>query len=271
VTAEAALGQLNTAIDWLEGFPDRLNRGIDDLVNRINSLLAAVPGVLQKLIDDIVEQAKALLARITELGKQLLQWLGENVWPVIRGPFTLYETGTAWTTTAYKQTTDVSGQVDLQKIKVDDYWQGPAANAYLQSVGVQKAAVDGVAGTITTARETIQGLAMTLGALYVALVACLIAAAIQLAGGSAAVASVLGIPPGLMLWITGLLTAIGGVGAIYAGGKELVSGSAEKLAKLQAAMENGSAFDHGHWPKATTGIGDASMSDGDRSDWNYKR
>lgn len=267
----AVLGKLDEAIGWLEGFPQWLGRTIEDVVARVNGLLSQVPALLRSLVDEIVEQAKALLARIVELAQQLVDWLRDNVWPVIRGPFTLYEVGNRWTTEVFAKVTDVSGQLDLNKITVDDYWQGPAATAYGQAVGVQKAAVDKVAATITATREAVQGLAFTLGALYTALVAGLIAAAIQIAGGSAAVATVLGIPPGLMVIITGLVTAIGTVAGVYAGGKELVSGSADKFAKLLERRNDGSAFDHGHWPTSTTGLGDASMSDGDRSDWSYRR
>jgi hypothetical protein len=74
-----------------------------------------------------------------------------------------------------------------------------------------------------------------------------------------------------MAIITGLLTAIGTVGTIYAAGKELVAGSAEKFAKLLELKNDGSAFDKGHWPKATKELADASITDKDRSNWSYKR
>lgn len=269
--AEGALGQLEEAITWLEGFPSWLDRTVDDVIARINGLLSAVPGFLSDLLDGITTQARALLDRIRELAGQLLTWLQENVWPVINGPFTLWEVGNEWTTSVYQKVTDVSGQIDANKVKVDDYWQGPAANAYLQAVSVQKAAADKVAAAVSAIREAVQGLAFTLGALYTALVAGLLAATIEIMGGSAAVATFLGIPPGLMAIIAGLVTALGTVAGVYAVGKELVSGTADKFAKLLERRNDGSAFDHGHWPKAAADLGDASMTDGDRSDWSYKR
>jgi hypothetical protein len=267
MSAEAVLGQLSDSINKLETFAPRLTNAINDTTTRVNSLISSVPGPLRRIVDDIIDQAEELLKRIWELAKQLCDWVAENVWPVISGPKRLYDAGNAWTTTVFGKVTEVSGQLDLSKSGVDDYWTGPAATAYAQTIPVQKAAADKIADAISKTREALQSLAFTLGALYIALVAGLLAALIQVMGGSAAVASVVGIPPGLMAIVSGLLTGIGTVGTVYAAGKELVAGSGEKFATLLEIQNDRRAFgEGGRWPKATSDIGDGSPSK-----WSYKQ
>jgi hypothetical protein len=268
---EAVLGQLNGSISKLETFSPRMTAAINSTTDHVNALLSSVPAPLQWLVDDIVKKAKELLAWIGKLAGELCDWVAENVWPVIKGPYTLYEAGNKWTTTVYNHVSEVSGQLDLSKTSLEDYWQGPAANAYMQTVPVQKAASDKVGTMVSATRETLQGMAFTLGSLYIAVVAGLFLALIEILGGSAAVATMIGIPPGLMAIVTGLLTGIATVAGLYALGKELLQGSLEKFSKLLELKNDSSAFDKGHWPKATSDLGDGSMSDGSRSKWNYKR
>jgi hypothetical protein len=269
--AELAFGELEEAIAWLEQFPGWLGRTVDDVTARVDALIEAVPGALRAMAEGIVKAAGDLLRRIGDLGRQLLDWIDEYLAPVIRGPMTLYQAGNAWTTEVFGLVTAVSGQVDLSKTGLEDYWVGPAATAYTQAVGRQKAAADQLAGAVSAVREALQGLAKTLFALYVALVAGLVLAAIQIAGGSAAVATYFGIPPGLMTIVTGLLTAVVTLTGGYAVGKELISGASEQFARLLELRNDNRSFDAGHWPAAAAELGDASMTDGDRSDWSYKR
>jgi hypothetical protein len=269
--AETAFAELEEAIDWLERFPDWLGRTLDEVTAQVNTLVDAVPGLRRVVAEDAVQLAGDLLRRIGDLGRRLLDWIDAYLAPVIRGPMTLYRAGDVWTTDVFSRVTEVSGQIDLSRTALEDYWAGPAATAYAQAVGRQKAAADQLAEAVSATREALQGLARTLVALYVALVAGLVLAAVQIAGGAAAVATFLGIPPGLMAIVTGLLTAIVTLTGGYAVGKELLSGASEQFAKLLELRNDKRAFDGGQWPAAAAELGDASMTDGDRSDWSYRR
>src|SRR5690554_2460301 len=252
---EAVLSELNDAVARLEQFPAWLNDQIQEVVRRVNSLLEAVPFWAEAIIDEILDQARQLLQRISELARRLVSWLQEEVFPGMQGPFTIYSTGSDWTTSVYSTVTDVAGQVQLSQTRVDDFWSGPAATAYAQEIPAQRAAADKVAEIVSKLRETLHGLALSLGAVYIAIAAALVVAAVEIAGGAAAVASILGIPPGLVSIVVGLATAVGGTAAIYATGKELVSGTLTRLGELSEARYDGRAFENGAWPRATSGIG----------------
>ncbi|HLV58728.1 MAG TPA: hypothetical protein VKY81_07640 [Natronosporangium sp.] len=252
---EAVLSELNDAVARLEQFPAWLNDQIQQVVRRVNALLEAVPFWAEALIDEIVEQARQLLQRIAALAQRLVSWLQEEVFPGMRGPFTIYSVGTDWTTSVYSTVTDVAGQVQVSETRVDEFWTGPAATAYAQEIPAQRAAADKVAEIVSKLRETLHGLALSLGAAYIAIAAALVVATVEIAGGAAAVASILGIPPGLVAIVVGLATAIGGTAGAYAAGKELVSGTMSHLAELLEARYDGRAFENGAWPTATSGIG----------------
>ena len=269
--AGAALEELDGVIRQLEVFPTWLSDMIDIATDRVNSVLSAVPSVLRAVVDEIVTLARNLLARIAVLTAEIIAWHIEHVLPVLAGPMALYETGNRWTTTVYRQLTEVSGRIDLSNTRLEDYWQGPAASAYEQTVASQKAATDKMSETVSSTRTAIQGLALSLGALYIALAAGLVAASIQIAGGSAAVATVVGIPAGLVAIVAGLATGTATIGTVYAAGHQLIAGTAEEFATLLELKNDSSAFDRGRWPQSTGDLADGSAQDGTRSKWEMKR
>lgn len=252
---EAVLTELNDAVARLEQFPAWLNNQIQQVVRRINALLEAVPFWAEAIIGEIVDQARQLLQRIGELAQRLVAWLQEEVFPGMRGPFTIYSTGSDWTSSVYSTVTDVAGQVQLSQTRVDEFWSGPAATAYAQEIPAQRAAADQVSEIVSKLRGTLHGLALSLGAAYIAIAAALVVATVEIAGGAAAVASVLGIPPGLVSIVVGLATAIGGTAGAYAAGRELISGTMADLGELLEMRYDGRAFENGAWPTATSGIG----------------
>src|SRR5262245_2624312 len=134
--AEAVLGQLQGAIPKAEAFPNDFTGQINGILDKVNALLADIPGWLQSALNWIVDQAKKLWQQITDVASKLLNWLDKNVWPVIHGPFTLWDASTKWTTDVYHPDTTVSGDTNTAKTTVDDWWQGAAATAYGQLIPV---------------------------------------------------------------------------------------------------------------------------------------
>jgi hypothetical protein len=271
VSEAAVLRELEESIAWLEGFPTLLQRTTDGIVRQVNATLSAVPSFLNFLVDDIVAQAEALLARLGELSRQLLDWLAENVWPVIRGPSDLLRVGNDWVTDVYSRVTDVAGQIELSETQLDDYWQGPAASTYLRTVTRQKNAATATTTAIHDTRSALHSLAFTLAALYIAIVAELISLIIGFMVGELEVGTVVGIPVGLLTAIASVVKAIAVGAGLFAAGKELTNGTKEKFTTLLELLNDSQAFDHGAWPIGSADLADASLTDGDRSNWNYKR
>lgn len=267
----AVLGELEEAITWLEGFPTLLQRTRDGIVRQVNATLNAVPPYLSPLVEGIAAQAEAQLSLFDEYILKLVDWLAENVWPVIRGPFDLFRVSDYWLADVYPKVTDVVGQIDLSETKLVDYWQGPAATTYLYTVRRQKAAANATAETIHDTRSALHSLAFTLGALYLAIVAELVSLICELVVAGVEVGTVFGIPVGVITAVGSVAKAIAVAIGISAVVKEIVSGTKEKFITLQERLNDSRDFDHGHWPTGSADLADASLTDGDRSNWNYKR
>lgn len=264
--AEAVLGQLNGAADKAEAFPGQLNGALDALNTKINSLMADVPGWLSDMLGWIWDKIKWLWDKIVELAKKLSDWVVKNVWPVIKGPWTLYDASNKWTTDVFHRTSTVSGNINTSKTTLDDWWQGAAATAYIQITPVQKAAVDKASEIATKVKDTLQSLTFALAGVYIAVVALLMALLLSIPPIAAAIASIVGIPAGLVGTIAEVLLAIGGAAALYAGVKIFADNALGTFGTLLQLQDDNSAFENGHWPKSAKAVSEI----GDGSNWHYK-
>ncbi|WP_345367028.1 hypothetical protein [Actinoallomurus liliacearum] len=270
MSAEAVCGQLSGAFEKLEAFSQSINRTVQNLAYSINSP-AIPPGVDRALADQVLAGAKELLDLIAKLVGKLNDWLAENVFPAITGPYTLYTAGNKWTTTVYKNLSTISGQLNTNKTKVEDFWAGPAALAYTQAIPVQQAATAKVAEMVSTTREAMQDLAYALASLYVAIAAALTIGLRRIVVAALMLVTFFLIPEGLFTIAVAVVSTMTEVVAIYTLATALAQNSLEKFAALLELRNDSSAFDNGHWPKIASDLGDGSTTDGNRSMWSYKR
>jgi hypothetical protein len=264
--AEATLGQLNSAIDKIETFPSQMTEALNGLQDKVNSVLSSVPGWLGDIIHWIVDKAKWLWDHIVQLAEQVFDWLKENVWPVIRGPITLYETSNKWTTDVFHNSSTVSGDVNLAKTKVDDWWQGAGATAYTQIITPQKAASDKVGEIANKVKDTLQTLAISLGILYIGLAAVLVWALLQIPVIAGLITSVIGIPAGLLDAVATFLLLLGGAAALVAAGTAIAKDGISAFGTLLQLKNDNTAFENGHWPKDAAALGEI----GNGSNWHFK-
>ena len=264
--AEAVLGQLDSAINKTENFSAQLMDGINGILGKVNSLLSDIPGWLQSLASWIVDKAKWLGEQLKNLGTEILDWLDKNVWPVIRGPVTLYQAGNDWTTAVYHPASTVSGDTNLARTSVDDWWQGAAATAYTQIIPVQKAASDKVAEIASKTKDTLQTLAFALAAIYVAILALLLWLLLQIPIIAGFLTSVIGIPAALVDGVATFLLVLGGAAALFGGAYALAQDALGSFGTLLQLQNDNTAFENGHWPKDATALGEI----GNGTLWRYK-
>jgi uncharacterized membrane protein YphA (DoxX/SURF4 family) len=263
--AEAVLGQLQDAIPKAEAFPGQFTAEINGILDKVNSLLGDIPGWLQSAIGWIVDEAKKLWQQIKDLSAKLLDWLEKNVWPVLKAPFTLWDASTQWTTAVYHPVTTVSGEVNTAKTTVDDWWQGAAATAYTQLIPVQKAASDKVAEIASKVKDALQNLSFGIGALYIGIILALVGLLLQVTGAGAAIASVIGIPAGLVALVAAILETAGGVAAIWGVANTIATDALGTFNTLLQLKNDNSAFEGGHWPKDQSALGEVG-----NGPWHFK-
>jgi hypothetical protein len=260
VSADAAA--LEGIIGWLDDWPSTLQGKIQHAWEILNFFLDGLPSAL-------VDRARQLWQQISDYTDKILKWFQEELLPVVRSPLTLWDASQSWTDDVLSKVSAAEGQLDVSQFGADDYWHGPAARAYGQAAQGQQKAAGSVAGSVGGIHDAVQTLAIAVGVAYIALVAAVALAGIDITAGTATLFGVITIPVGLAEIVKGLLEALAGVGAL-AGAVEVFGNEAlSAFSDLRKSFNDNTALDHGAWPKAAARLGDASMTDGDRSDWTY--
>lgn len=262
--------QLAEAIQGIEQFLADLNTGYNNLINGINNVLDSIPGYLRWSVNWIFDFVKKVCSKIWDLMKKIGTWIAENVWPVIKGPFTLISTAGSWDH-AHGPASTAEGNIGTQNTAVDDYWSGPAQTAYLQIIPSQQKACAVVKDITTEMADALRECAGILIGIYVALLALLVLAIAQIFGGVAACCTVVGIPPGAAAIITGVLTALAGGGALWAGASALLNGTLQKFGEFTRTLESGEGLTNGKWPPASGGGADIGDGSNPGTGWSYRR
>ena len=157
-------------------------------------------------------------------------------------------------------------------LEVDDYWTGPAAEAYKSAVQWQTEAMGEVMAIADEVKDHLLKIAAAIGAFYVALGAAIIRLVKHLRTATAAVAgTTLGAILSAMLTIETLKKTWKQITALTTAASGVMWAEAEAFFKLRGRVQMSDKFPRGHWPKATTrAMRDGSLQDGDETDWHTK-
>jgi hypothetical protein len=146
----------------------------------------------------------------------------------------------------------VSSQVqsaDAGLLTVDTTWNGAAADAYRQTLPLQKAALEKVKtsladGVATALMTVVQAMVVFRGCLLGAL-AALVAGLI---GAISSAATILGLPAAPFIAAAAAAACV----AVVVGGANLESACTSASVTLRQRLDDQAAFHNGHWPPATT-------------------
>lgn len=179
----------------------------------------------------------------------------------------LYINGQDWVLVS-TTLSEVAGNLRPDNRAVPSRWRGRAAEAYEQAVAGQRAAAAQLRAAAQAVSFALNWLAMSVLALSVALLALLVQICAIVIGAVLAFLSGVGIPaaltalsaavPALAIQITGLMVA---AAESYARAKTF-------LDDMRAKALDMSSFPNGSWPHLDPArYNDATVSDGDPSDW----
>jgi hypothetical protein len=137
---------------------------------------------------------------------------------------------------------------DAGLLSVDDNWDGDAADAYRQTVPMQKTALEKVKTTLTDGFATaLSDVAKGIIAFWAGLVATLVALAVGIIGALASSASIFGLPAAPFIAAGAGLTASV---AIITGSEILQSVCSAANTTLRQKLADNTGFHDGHWPPA---------------------
>ncbi|MBL7258751.1 WXG100 family type VII secretion target [Paractinoplanes lichenicola] len=230
-------------LDKIMSLLDKIEQKTNDLQHAINSKLKYLPGFLQ---DKVVSGWN----KFCDFMKQAWDGLREII-ANMGSPSALATTANAWSNEVGGP---VSGRVQYAEaglLEVDTNWDGDAAEAYRQTLPLQKAALEKMKtaltdGIATALGDMVKGIYVFWGALVVAL-AALVAGIISAISSSA---TIVGLPAAP--FIAGGAAAVA-VAAFAAGGINLKSTAAAANSTLRQKLNDNSGYHDGAWPPAVTG------------------
>ncbi|MEV8506290.1 hypothetical protein AB0368_15850 [Actinoplanes sp. NPDC051475] len=233
------------------------------LFDRSNrAMLLLPPGVSDMLHDALVKLRDLMAKFFDEIAKVVLN----PGWPP-----GLYSTGNAWTSQVGGPISSLSGKLTTDQMRIDNFWTGPAADAYSAILPSQQKAVEAIKQATDVLDSNLTKAAAGIVVLWIGVIAAVASYLIELVAESGAAATVVGAPPAAAAAgvstakVIGLVIAAIGVFATYA------ALLADSISTMRQTMYANSAFPDGKWPTSTAAdFNDGSLSDGDTTDWRIK-
>jgi hypothetical protein len=233
-----------------------------DIAAGVDAVLSLVPHAVAAIGHTIGAFVRQVEAYIWALG-ELLAAGGS--------PSALRAAGAAWTTEVGAVTSALAGDTSIDVSLVDDRWTGVAADAYRNTLLPQQQALAAIKATTDEIDSGLQEFAGALRSFWVSMLGAAVSLCAALAVALGQIAGVLTAPVG----------AAAGIGAIGAFGKfvadatadfvTLSSSAAARSAEVTRRLTTNSAFrSGGRWPRSTTDLTDASITDGDDTDWHLR-
>lgn len=247
----------------VERFLARVDQEVHRLYDNCNSALRWLPGYLG---DRLVAALRELGGLISRFFTELAKIVTNPGWP----PGVLSTAGD-WTNTVGGPVSGLASYFTLDQMSSDNKWQGPAAEAYRDTLPTQKAAVEGIKQLTDALDSNLTKVGWGIVALWAGLAIAIGSFVIECIAEASAAATVVGAPPAAAgagvstAKVIGLVTAVVGAFLTYVG--TLVDG----LGTLRQKLAGNEAYPGGSWPKSTSAnFSDGSLSDGDGTDWRMK-
>ena len=208
-------------------------------------------------IDAQVEETKATIARY-------LPYPGK--------PWILSAYGSEWSGPGIAGLiSEQAAKPTLDEFRVDEFWIGPAAETYKNSLKRQTEALSAIAGFARNVDDALTSMATVIWFVWLVVLAAIIELILICVAGGAAAATGVGIPPGVAAVAAGIAKFIAVFLAALIAACAFVWANA--LPKIQAVQQNrydSTAFPDGHWPRPRGHLIESEASAGDPSAWRLK-
>ncbi|SNY28386.1 hypothetical protein SAMN05421748_10373 [Paractinoplanes atraurantiacus] len=227
-------------LDKIDSVLERIQAKTTELQNAINAKIGWLPGFLQDKVVAGWNKFTGFMQRVWTNLNEVLSNMGS--------PSALGDTAEAWSDLVGGP---VSAQVQTAEaglLGADDKWDGDAADAYRQTLPLQKAALDKVKSTLTDGIATALSTVSTgILAFWGGLVAALVALVIGIIGALGSTATIVGLPAAPIIAAGAALTA----SASMIVGAETLKGLCRSAnATLRQKLNDDGGFHEGHWPPA---------------------
>jgi hypothetical protein len=211
--------------------------------------------------------------RLYELRDQIVKFfnLVVDLSKGIAFPVKAFFLGIAWADSVKKPISSLKAVVSDANLEVDDYWTGPAAEAYKSAVQGQMEAMGEVMAIADEVKYHLWALAGLMLAFYATLAAFIIRIVKDLRAALAASTTGWGAIAGIALFVNVIKKSREHIGKLSAAASALIGGEVQAFYNFRQRVQTSDKFPHGHWPQVTTSaMRDGSLQDGDDTDWHTK-
>ncbi|MFI9011839.1 hypothetical protein ACIGNX_31835 [Actinosynnema sp. NPDC053489] len=237
----------------------RIDQESKRFFEQVNSVMSWVPAPLEYLIDPIIRNMELLDRKLREFWDRVNQ-----LWDQPGDPDRLKQVGEQWVSQVGNALGDVAGTIGLDKLRTTIEWEGRAARAYQATVPPQSAGLNSIKDIAGQMRSSLNSLANSIDMFWIAMGLAFVGFAVAIAGAVVAAFTVVGIPAAIGVILTAAAAAFGLIAAaIMALESHVNTIEVEQAAIRQKLRDLGST-----WAMPNTAdMADASVMDGDRSDW----
>ncbi len=236
-----------------------IDENVKKFFEQVNSVLSWVPSPLEYLVDPIIRGMQLLNEKMQELWDRI-----KLLWEQPGDSDRLKQVGEQWVSQVGNVLGDIAGTIGLDKLRTTIEWEGRAARAYQATVPPQAAGLNSVKDIAGQLRSSLNSLANSIDMFWMAMGFALAGLVVGIAASVVAACTIAGIPAAIT-FIVGTLAATMTVIAatVMALESHVNTIQTEQTAIRQKIHDLGST-----WAMPNTAdMADASVNDGDGSDW----
>lgn len=249
-------------LERVRRFLDRAQRAAVELIDNVNDVIGWLPGAL-------ADRVVAVLNRFNDLLSQFYREVGEFVtepgWPP-----GLFSARDEWVSKVGARASELVSTATLDETRSDDYWQGVAADAYRNTLPRQKEALTAIKAVTDDIADALTNIGWAIYTAWAALAVAVATFVAELLTEAGAAATGVGAPPAAAAASGSAVKVVTLVGAIIGGLVYYLTTLSGECNNLNQRLGENNAFPSGRWPRSTTNLSDASLNDGDSTDWHIR-
>jgi uncharacterized protein YukE len=227
--------------------------------DQVNSVMSWVPAPLEYLVDPVIRGMQLLNEKLREFWDRV-----KLLWEQPGDSDRLKQIGEQWVSQVGNALGDIAGTIGLDKLRTTIEWEGRAARAYQATVPPQAAGLNSVKDIAGQLRSSLNSLANSIDMFWMAMGFALTGLVVGIVAAVAAACTLVGIPAAIAFIVGTVAATIGVIAATVMTLESHVNTiETEQAALRQKIRDLGS-----EWAMPNTAdMADASVSDGDGSDW----
>lgn len=239
---------------------EKLKGAWDDITDGVNTVLGWLPGFLEGPIKSAFNKCAAKVSEVLDQVATFYQNPGSA--SAIR------TAADGWNQQVGAKASTQAGLLVKEQLDTDNEWTGDAADRYGEAVTAQNKALTQVKTVTENLQNTLNEIASAVRTFWVQIGIAFASYIALMVGCIVGVCTVVGAVPSLLAALGFSVTFIG-TSITFA--NNFANALDEKKGKLEQQSTMDGQFANGEWPpSASDKMADASVNDGDKSDWTPK-